>query len=231
MFSDLFSRVSAWTLIAAGIVALIYPIVQTVLHVSDDAVILIVLGLICIGVGAERLGPMERLMNAVGDNRHLHLLRTKGDVYLHAQRMVKECPNATLLRATDLFPTRQKLDSKEFESFTKTVVEKIAQTEDLNYRLVFATDSKGFGEEALTVRRKIIASHPSAKERFHIRTYDKPFPLEVLMSEKSVVIAFPGDSEGNPLGKGVLIDDEELASRFGRWYDEFLWGVSVTHSQ
>jgi len=239
MLTDKFSKAGARILIGAGVLAFIIGVIGGITEADWPfsgnlllSLILAFIGLLCAGLGAERLGPMEKLIDATKNIGRFRWINTGAEVYEEAERMVRECNDRCIIRATDLTPNREKLTSDEFISYITALGNRIEQATqkggNVTYRLVFADDPKDphrYGRKGLEKRRELM-NRPGVLEQLWARYVDNPCPLEVLIIGSSVLLGFPTAAQGGsrPLGAGILIEDAESAHEFEQWYDGFLWG-------
>jgi|SRR6267378_863725 len=241
MFTEKYSKAAAWIAIVAGALAIIIGVIGGIIGESRIfttnlllSLLIALMGLLCAGLGAERLGPMERLINATQNIGRLRWLSTGAEVYQMAEGMVAGSPDNSEIKATDLYPSPSKTNSREFEShnavLAKRIGEAVRKNKSVNYHLIFAdnpddkNDGNRDGMEAQKRRRELLkTASAKVREHIHFRYIRHPFPLEVLIVGSDVLLGFPTTAGGRPLGAGVLIHDEESARRFEDWYEHHLW--------
>jgi len=156
----------------------------------------------------------------------LSWLATGKDVYEAAKHMVLNCPNEANIWATDLFPDTKEQKREAFDKYFATVTDRMA--DGVVYRLVVASDKKGWWKRGLERRHRIIAErHPEVWGQMRARYVREAFPLEVLIIEPNVLLGFPSVADGSYLTRGIFIDNAKVAREFVQWYEDSLWSKAT----
>jgi len=219
MIRELDKKINAALLIFFGSIGAILAAVRVFLPRSVDApgYTLFIVGLLCVGLGVQRLGSIQEVLDFVKSDK-LTWLDGSEEVYAKATRMIQNCKHPGEIRATDLLPYEKK--PEEFKSYFTAIAKRMA-TGRVVYRLVFANDKAG--RDGLDMRRGIIAATPAHVGQMEARYVEQTFPLEVLIVGTNVVLGFPDLAEGHPVTRGILIEDEVVAQQFVKWYDNLLF--------
>jgi len=88
MSNDKFLKASAWLAIVSGVVAAIIGFIGVFIGESKIFssnrlldLLVVLMGLLCAGLGAERLGPLEKLLTATQNIERLRWLNTTSEIY------------------------------------------------------------------------------------------------------------------------------------------------------
>jgi hypothetical protein len=222
---DRMSKVAAYILIGGGILAVVLDFFP---EAHLEHYLPAVVGVICTGLGFERLGLIDKLVEATrriesaNTRGSYRRLESKAEIYQEASRMVDLCPLNCHIKATDFLPSKAKDSS--FRAYVARIAGRMKQSQ-VQYQLVIGKDESGLGAEGLEIRRAVMAAEAAPLSQFHGRFIDTVCPFEVMIAGDQVLLCFPENPSGQEgaISVGIAIEDQVLARRLDGWYNYYLW--------
>jgi hypothetical protein len=180
------------------------------------SIIVILIGVLCGGLGFERWELMQRLSKASGRFRRMD---TRGEVYAGAKSLVNDCGQGCCIQSTDLYPAN-KTDDRTFKEYIESMANRLKQVQARHHILV-GSDQAEFGKRGLETRLEIMRRCQVPEARIESQFFHSTFPMEMIITDKSVLFAFP--NRDGSIEMGFVLDDDQLARRLSDWYSFVLW--------
>lgn len=262
------SKISALILLFTAAAGISYEILHKIgaEHLTDriahpQEVLIILVSLLCGGLGAERLlvlGDIEESIRAADSQRatiiatiqevarevgvvesfekdlakSVHglskasLLIGKDDIESEACRLVNSCGDNDKIRATSQYFAGEK-DSSESEdplsaSYYNTIAERLKRARpgsSLEYQVIlpaYPIASKGkFPESA-----RQCFHDPAIAKRISTLYARGSWPFELLIGGKSMIIAFPGNTNRPTYEMAIVVTDDLFVQKANEWFLE-----------
>jgi hypothetical protein len=247
MFKKIIEKISVLTLIIISILSIVVSIGDlffefgTIPYLKETPKItLLLLGLLCLSLGVERLSNLENISRQIANLRKelenvvpAQFFQTSYDSVRISTELVKNAKQRidVLTYSLEFDPTRfDDLERKSFEKYTESVLNALKSHQNLEYRVIWGyKDPKLLNQKKIKIeeRKKLFLKEKvSHKVKFrHKQTQSELFIL--MVDNKSLLIGFPSIT-GDIMPRNAIkfTNQPELLSSFSKWYEDYFWNDS-----
>jgi hypothetical protein len=171
----------------------------------------------------QDVGETEgNLISAVNKiNKAESLIGTKA-VEDAARKLIEDCSDSDKIRATGQYRPDDQLSKQYFMTIANKVKRAKQNQGDMQYQVIMPARS-GSDRESLDERRRVFKEE-GIEDRLIIRYAKHPWPFEVLIGGRSMIIALLGAGEKPPYEVAIKITDSEFVEKVSEWFREVAWG-------
>lgn len=242
MFNRIIEKTSVLELIIISILSIVISIGDLFFEFGSipylketPQITLLLLGLLCLSLGVERLSNLENTSKQIANLRKelenivpAQFFQTSYDAVRISTELIKNAKQRidVLTYSLEFDPARfDDLEINSFKKYTESVLNALKSQQSLEYRVIWGYRNPNF----LTQKKKEIEQRKEKvfhKVKFrHKQTQSELFIL--MVDNKFLLIGFPSISgDIMPRNSIKFTNQPELLSSFSKWYEDYFWNDS-----